>query len=53
MSGNLNQAIDLFKKSTELQPNSAAAWRNLGNAYMNAGNTELGTVALQKANALK
>ncbi len=53
MSGNLNQAIDLFKKSTELQPNSAAAWRNLGNAYMNAGDTALGTAALQKANALK
>ncbi|MFK7983806.1 MAG: tetratricopeptide repeat protein, partial [Saprospiraceae bacterium] len=53
MSGNLPKAIELFKKSTELQPNSAAAWRNLGNGYMNAGNTELGTAALQKAKALE
>ena len=53
MSGNLAKAIELFKKSTELQPNSAAAWRNLGNGYMNAGNTELGTAALQKAKALE
>jgi len=53
MSGNLTKAIELFKKSTELQPTSAGAWRNLGNAYMNAGNTELGTAALQKASALE
>lgn len=53
MSGNLSQAIELFKKSTELQPTSASAWRNLGNAYMNAGNTELGTAALQRAQTLE
>jgi len=35
MSGNLPKAIELFAKSTQLQPNSAGAWRNLGNAYMN------------------
>jgi len=53
MSGNLAQAIALFSKSTELQPNSAGAWRNLGNAYMNAGDTIKGTAALQKAAALE
>ncbi len=53
MSGNLPKAIELFKKSTELEPTSAGAWRNLGNAYMNAGNTALGTVALEKASALE
>ncbi len=53
MSGNLSKAIELFSKSTQLQPNSAAAWRNLGNAYMNAGDTERGTAALQKAAALE
>lgn len=53
MSGNITQAITLFSKATQLQPNSAAAWRNLGNAYMNAGDTENGTIALQKANALE
>ncbi len=53
MSGNLSKAIELFKKSTELAPNSAGAWRNLGNAYMNAGDTALGTAALQKAKALE
>ena len=53
MSGNLSKAIELFSKSTQLQPNSAAAWRNLGNAYMNAGDAERGTAALQKAAALE
>ena len=53
MSGNLPKAIELFAKSTQLQPNSAGAWRNLGNAYMNAGDTERGTAALQKAAALE
>lgn len=53
MSGNITQAITLFSKATQLQPNSAAAWRNLGNAYMNAGDTENGTIALQKASALE
>jgi len=53
MSGNINQAITLFSKATQLQPSSAAAWRNLGNAYMNAGDTERGTVALQRASSLE
>ena len=53
MSGNLPKAIELFKKSTELVPTSSGAWRNLGNAYMNAGDTALGTAALQKASALE
>lgn len=53
MSGNIAQAISLFSKATQLQPNSAAAWRNLGNAYMNAGDTEKGAAALQKASSLK
>ena len=53
MSGNLPKAIELFKKSTELAPTSAGAWRNLGNAYMNAGDVVLGTAALQKASALE
>ncbi len=53
MSGNLSKAIELFSKSTQLQPNSAAAWRNLGNAFMNAGDTERGTAALQKAASLE
>jgi len=53
MSGNLPKAIELFSKSTQLQPTSAAAWKNLGNAYMNAGDTERGTAALQKAAALE
>ena len=53
MSGNLAKAIELFEKTTQLQPNSAGAWRNLGNAYMNAGDTERGTAALQKASALE
>lgn len=53
MSGNLTKAIELFEKTTQLQPNSVGAWRNLGNAYMNAGDAERGNVALQRAKALE
>ncbi|MEM6320302.1 MAG: tetratricopeptide repeat protein [Bacteroidota bacterium] len=53
MSGNLDAAIQLFVKSTQLQPNSAAAWRNLGNAYMNAERAAEGQAALAKAAALE
>ena len=53
MSGNLPKAIELFEKSTQLEPNSAGAWRNLGNAYMNAGETEKGKIALEKAQSLE
>ena len=49
MSGNLPAAIELFTKSTQLQPNNANAWMNLGNAYLNAGDIEKGTAARQKA----
>jgi tetratricopeptide (TPR) repeat protein len=53
MQGNLTEAIQLFEKTTQIQPNSAGAWRNLGNAYMNAGNQEAGQAALNKANSLE
>ena len=53
MGGNINRAIELFTKSTQIQPNSAAAWRNLGNAYMNAGDQANANIAIQKANALE
>ena len=53
MNNNLAEAIDLFRKATELEPNKSEAWRNLGNAYMNAGDTVNGTAALQKANELQ
>lgn len=43
------QAIEMFKKATVLEPNNADAWFNLGSAYYQAGDEATGQVHIQKA----
>ena len=49
VSGNAQKAIDFFKKGTDLMPENADAWMNLGNAYHNAGQPEIGEPFRKKA----
>jgi hypothetical protein len=51
-SGRIKIAIDLFIRITELYPNSYNAYDSLGEAYMNAGNTEDAIANYQKSLAL-
>lgn len=43
------QAIEMFKKATVLEPNNADAWFNLGSAYYQAGDEATGQTHIQKA----
>jgi tetratricopeptide (TPR) repeat protein len=52
IAGNVNKAVELFVKNTQLQPNNARAWYDLGTAYMNAGQQEAAMQALAKAKAI-
>ena len=49
VSGQGAKAIEFFKKGTEILPNNADAWMNLGNAYYNSGQPEQGEQYRQKA----
>lgn len=51
--GNAVQAVDSFRKATELRPAFAEAWLNLGLALQQTGNAPDALAALQKAIALK
>lgn len=52
ISRNEAEAIKFFTKCTELQPNNAMAWLNLGNAYANSGNVEKGIELQRKAQGI-
>lgn len=49
LSGNLDEAIEAFKKGIDLQPENAGAYLNLGNAYYNKGDVEKGEQFHKKA----
>ncbi|MFQ5752190.1 MAG: tetratricopeptide repeat protein [bacterium] len=46
---NYKHAIPYLKKALEMQPNHPNLWRNLGVAYINTGEKELGEKALLKS----
>ena len=43
-----SKAAEYFRRATELDPNFALAWKNLGYADVNLGNTQEATNALKK-----
>ncbi len=49
IAGNTPRTIELFTKNTQLQPNNARAWYDLGSAYMNNQQPEAANQALQRA----
>lgn len=52
MSGNHSKAIELFTKATELQPDNAIAWYDLGTAYIISGQAAVGQPFIDKAKSL-
>lgn len=52
ISGNLELALSHFRKCTELDPDNAGAYVNLGNTYFNMGDAVNGKVAHEKARQL-
>ncbi|WP_367392203.1 tetratricopeptide repeat protein [Lewinella sp. LCG006] len=52
IAGNTPRTIELFTKNTQLQPNNARAWYDLGTAYRNNQQAEAAEQALQKARQL-
>lgn len=52
MLGNVGKAIELFSKGTELAPDNASAWFDLGVAHINAQNTELANAAFKRAKSI-
>lgn len=52
MLGNVGKAIELFSKGTELAPDNASAWFDLGVAHINAQNTELANAAFNRAKSI-
>ena len=49
---NYKKAIPYLEKATELKPEDAALWTNIGVAYINAGMKEKGEEAFKKADEL-
>ncbi|MEL7426631.1 MAG: tetratricopeptide repeat protein [Bacteroidota bacterium] len=49
IAGNTGKAIELFRKNTELQPQNARAWYDLGTAYYNNRQVAEAEQALQRA----
>ncbi len=52
MLGNIGKAVELFSKGTELAPDNASAWFDLGVAHLNAQNTELANAAFNRAKSI-
>ena len=49
IAGNTARAVELFTKNTELQPQNARAWYDLGTAYYNSGLAAESQQAFQRA----
>ena len=52
MLDNFAKAVPYLEKATELKPENALAWQNLGVAYVNTGMKEKGEAAFEKAEEL-
>jgi len=50
---NYEKAIPYLEKATELRPDDASLWTNLGVAYINLGIKEKGEAAFKKAEEIK
>lgn len=53
MAGNHPRALQLFTKGTQMQPDNAGAWLNLGFAYYNNNNKTEGDKYVAKAEAMQ
>jgi len=49
IAGNAPRAVELFAKNTQLQPQNARAWFDLGTAYYNSNQPDQANQAFQKA----
>lgn len=52
IAGNVQKAVELFVKNTQLQPDNARAWYDLGTAYLNAGQEAAAADALARAKSI-
>jgi tetratricopeptide (TPR) repeat protein len=52
IAGNTPRAIDLFSRNTQLQPDNARAWFDLGTAYFNASQADAANQAFAKARSI-
>jgi tetratricopeptide (TPR) repeat protein len=53
MAGNHTLALELFTKGTQMQPENAGAWLNLGFAYYNSNNKAEGDKYVAKAESMQ